>query len=268
LEAIDWPFLTLCLVGSVLVGLLIFHAVAGYYHQRYYVRRKDEGGQWKCQPERWLRPEQQKEAALLSTFNLTLGGLNSGVLIYAIVHGLPTQLYYEVSEFGWLYTLLSVPVYFFLIDGGAYYVHKLLHIKVLFKHIHRHHHRYIATSPYVTVAVHPLELIALQMSTMLPLFLMPLHPAVIGGVLIYVLIFNIIDHSGVRLYSMWPWQASSLYHDDHHKYFHCNFGQHLMVFDKMHGTLRREKRAYGIENFGGRGKTEGGEAVLPDFIKY
>ena len=88
-------------------------------------------------------------------------------------------------------------------------------------------------------------------------------------VLVYVLTFNVIDHSGVDLRSRLPWQGPSRFHDDHHLYFHVNFGQHLMIWDRLHGTLRRQKRSYGREVFGGKGvpiSDEGKE--LPPFVEY
>ena len=113
-----------------------------------------------------------------------------------------------------------------------------------------------------------MELLGLQAATFLPLFFIPFHAVSIGAVLIYILVFNIIDHSGVRLVSMWPWQGPSRYHDDHHVYFHVNFGQHLMMFDRMHGTLRREGRKYGKEVFGGKGASGEADAPLEPFVQY
>ena len=71
------------------------------------------------------------------------------------------------------------------------------------------------------------------------------------------------------LESRLPWQAPSNYHDDHHRYFHVNFGQHLTWWDRMHGTLRRKGRSYGVEVFGGRGAA-GDEAAsgANDFVSY
>ena len=250
----DWPLLALCLFGSMAVGLLIFHGAAAFYHLRYYVRRRDEPETWKCQPKRYLKPGQNREAALLSSFNISLGGFISGSFIYAITQGMPVLIYYDVADYGWPYTIASGLAMFLLNEAGAYYIHRGLHNKFMFRHIHRHHHKYIATSPYVTTALHPLELVALQASTYAPIFLFPLHAGVIGAVLIYILIFNINDHSGVKLTSILPWQGPSSYHDDHHRHFHCNFGQHLMFFDRLHGTLRRVDRSYGVEVFGGKGK--------------
>ena len=266
---VDWPLLLLCLAGSISAGLAIFHVVAAYYHLRYYVRRKGDAAAWKIQPKRWLTPEQHKDAALLSSFNVALGGTFSGALIYAITQGFETPIYTDVAEYGWAYTLLSGVGLFILNDAGAYYVHRALHTKTLFRLIHRHHHRYVATSPYVTVAVHPLELMALQASSFLPLFVFPFHAGAIGAVLVYILVLNIVDHSGVRLRSSLPWQGPSMYHDDHHVHFHCNFGQHLMLWDRLHGTLRRPGRSYGVTVFGGRGrKSGGGKTAGDDFTGY
>ena len=50
-----------------------------------------------------------------------------------------------------------------------------------------------------------------------------------------------------------PWMPSTFYHDDHHRYFHVNYGQHLTLWDRLYGTLRRHDRQYGIEVFGGEG---------------
>ncbi|MFT7622655.1 MAG: lathosterol oxidase [Myxococcota bacterium] len=265
---IDWPMLLLCLFGSISAGLAIFHAVAAYYHVRYYVLRRDDAASWKCQPDRWLRPKQQRDAALLSSFNLALGGFITGLLIYAMTQGWETPIFLDASEYGWPYTIFSTALLFVLNDGAAYYVHRALHIKPIFKRIHRHHHRYVATSPYVTTAVHPLELLALQGGSFLPLFFIPFWGPGIGIVLTYILVWNIMDHSGVKMGSILPWQGSSMYHDDHHAHFHVNFGQHLQIFDRLHGTLRRQGRKYGVDNFGGRGESAP-EAAQPDpFVNY
>jgi lathosterol oxidase len=263
---IDWPLLMLCLVGASGAGLIVFHFVAAYYHFKYYVRRSEEASNWKCQSERFLRPGQQKNAIIRSSLNLILGGLVTGALIYAMTQGWETPIYTDVQEYGWAYTLFSTLALFILIDAGAYYVHRFLHLRPMYRRFHKIHHRFVATSPYVTIAMHPVEFMALQFVSFLPMAFMPVHAYSAGLVLIYILIFNIIDHSGVRLQSSMPWQGPSIYHDDHHLYFHCNFGQHLMLWDRFHGTLRRQDREYGPEVFGGKGAGNSNE--LPPFVEY
>lgn len=260
----DWANYLITVVASVLGGLVLLWGVGGYYHLRYYVGRRSEPEAWKCQPRRFLRAEQQRQAMWLSSRNLMIGGVISGNYIYAITHGLlPTPIYFDVAAWGWAYTIFSGLLLFLLVDGLAYYAHRALHIKPLFKRIHHVHHRFVATSPWVVTAMHPAEFLTFQAVTFIPLFLLPVHYAAAIFVFVYTLIFNIIDHSGVKLSSRWPWQGPTTFHDDHHAHFHCNFGQHLMLWDRLHGTLRREGRRYGADVFGGKGKGSGGA-----FVRY
>lgn len=260
----DWAEYAGLVVASILGGQFILFSVGGYYHIRYYVLRRHEPETWKCQPKRFLRRDQQLQALRLSVMNLTIGGILSGSLIYAIAHGFQTPIYFDVAEHGWAWTLFSSVLLFFLVDILAYYAHRLLHVRPLFRHVHCWHHRYVATTPWVVTAMHPVEFLFFQASTFIPLFVLPFHYLAVIAVFVYTLAFNVIDHSGVKLQSRWPWQGPTTFHDDHHAHFHVNFGQHLSLWDRLHGTLRRKGRRYGVDVFGGKGSgDEGGE-----FIKY
>ena len=268
--SVDWSVLAICLAGATLAGLAVYHAVAGYYHYRYYLRRRHEPETWKCQPERFPTRALTRSAVLIGTGNLTLGGLLSGLLAYGVVTDtVPTAIYTDVSEYGWAYTLGMTAVLFVVVDCINYWVHRALHGRFLYRRVHRFHHRYVATTGYVATAMHPLELLAQQAASFAPLFLIPVHWVSVAVVLIYILAFNVIDHSGVRLVSALPWQPPSRYHDDHHAHFHVNYGQHLMIWDRLFGTLRRENRRYGQDVFGGRGLPDDGSvAAAAPFVRY
>jgi sterol desaturase/sphingolipid hydroxylase (fatty acid hydroxylase superfamily) len=45
------------------------------------------------------------------------------------------------------------------------------------------------------------------------------------------------------------WQPTSLYHDDHHKLFHVNYGQTFTLWDRLGGTFYSPKRSYGETSF-------------------
>ena len=263
---VDWATWGIYVGVSTLGGLAVLWLVGGYYHLRYYVRRGDDPQSWKCQPERQLRPGQQRQAMWLSSFNLTLAGLITGSLAFAVQRGLPVPIYLDIAERGYAYTIASALLYFLIVDALAYYAHRALHARPLFRAIHRHHHKFLAPTPFVVTAMHPVEFLIFQTVTFLPLLVLLMHPAGIVAVLLYVFVFNIIDHSGVKLTSALPWQGPSTYHDDHHVHFHCNFGQHLMLWDRLHGTLRRTGRRYGEDVFGGRGEPEGDGG--DEFVSY
>jgi lathosterol oxidase len=255
-------------VFSILGGLAILGVVGGYYHVRYYVLRRHEPETWKCQPKRFLRPDQQRQAAMLSVMNLTVGGVLSGTFIHALMKGAPIPIYFDVARYGWAYTLGSTVGLFVLVDALAYYAHRVLHARALFRHVHHWHHRYVATSPWVVTAMHPVEFLTFQAVTFIPLFVIPFHYLSAIAVFVYILIFNIIDHSGVRLQSSLPWQGPSTFHDDHHAHFHCNFGQCFSLWDRLHGTLRRAGRRYGADVYGGKGVPADGASAEGDFIRY
>lgn len=274
-SGVDWGLYPSVVLGSAAAGVAILWLVGGYYHVRYYVLRRGEPETWKCQPKRFPSAKMQRKAMRLATGNLVLAGLVSGHLVFAITQGLPTPIYFDVEDYGWPWTIGGTVVLFFLVDGAAYYVHRLLHRPALYRRFHHVHHKWGAPSPWVVTAVHPAEMLMLQAGTLLPLFVIPFHYVSAIAVFVYVLVFNIIDHSGVRLSSIWPWQASTSYHDDHHVHFHVNFGQHLMIFDRLHGTLRRTNRRYGKGVFGGKGaEVEGAEVDGDgpddpgDFVRY
>ena len=41
-----------------------------------------------------------------------------------------------------------------------------------------------------------------------------------------------------------------------------------MLWDRMHGTLRRQNRTYGKDVFGGRGVPGGSGAELDPYVRY
>ena len=48
----DWLAWFGYVVASIFGGWAIFWVVAGYYHLKYYVLRRDRPETWKCQPRR------------------------------------------------------------------------------------------------------------------------------------------------------------------------------------------------------------------------
>ena len=53
-------------------------------------------------------------------------------------------------------------------------------------------------------------------------------------ILLYTYYHGIIDHSGIAFQRKWwqPWQPDAMFHDNHHQYFHVNFGFNIEFWDK------------------------------------
>ena len=160
------------------------------------------------------------------------------------------RIYLSVEGWsGWLYLLVSAVLFFLWTDLAAFTVHRLLHLPWAYRRIHKWHHAHVQPTAFSSLALHPGEMFCMQAGVFLGLFLIPLHPAAILANLLYIHIHNVIDHSGVYLESWLPWQPTTLFHDDHHRFFHVNYGQSLMLWDRLLGTMYTPRRRYGEARF-------------------
>lgn len=59
-------------------------------------------------------------------------------------------------------------------------------------------------------------------------------------ILLYTYYHGIIDHSGINFKRFFwqPWQPDCIFHDNHHQYFHVNFGFNIEYWDKV----RKERK--------------------------
>jgi Delta7-sterol 5-desaturase len=244
----------LCVGVSVLVSLVSFGGVGGLVHWWFYVHRRAEARRWKLQPDRWLSPALTRHALVLGAANIVLGAVVGGTLAWWVGRGGWSMLYFDARRHGLAYLPVSAALVFLLVDAGLYYSHRLLHHRLLFRHVHRWHHRYVAPILFTTTAVHPLEFLFFEAFLVLPAFVVPVHVGVYLAVVAYTYLVGMIDHSGVRVRWPLPLHGDNRFHDDHHVYFHCNYAHHTPIFDRLHGTVRRPDRHYDEHTFGGHGR--------------
>ena len=252
---------------AVAGGLGMQFAVAGFFEWFYYRRRRDRAAEWKCQPKRWAPARVQRRDIWLGAANMVGASIASGCLAWAIANDNPTQVYF--GGHGVVFGVGMTLAYFMITDVGLYWAHRLLHRPALFRTIHRWHHRNTTPTAFTAGSMHPVEFATYQSVVLLPLFVMPVPVVGLIVVLVYQNFVALVDHSGVKLRSRLPWQPPPRFHDDHHVYFHVNYGQTLGMWDRMFGTWRREGRVYGEHVFGGKGapvsSSEGGK---PRYVNY
>ncbi|KAH3878107.1 uncharacterized protein LOC127873877 [Dreissena polymorpha] len=253
---------------AVLTSFCTFWGIGMSFDFYFYKNRKDKPEQWKCQPDRWLTKSNEWHEFLLGSTNMLIGSVASGFISCYIMNGGKCTLYTRPDEYGWAYLLLSAPALFFYNEAVSYYPHRMFHTPFLYRHVHKVHHRYGSPTLYSTTAMHTLEFLVYQTLLALPVFVVPLHAVVFVPILLYGYYYGMMDHSGIKMDAVWPWQPSSMFHDDHHRHFHCNFGFNTILFDRFHGTLRRTNRKYGETVFGGKGKTEFLKNNQSEFITY
>ena len=242
-----------CFGGALAGSAITFWGIGGLLHHHFYRRQRANAAEWKLQPKRWLTPALERQAFWLGSLNLLIGSLGSGTLAWYLRRGGWSTIYYDVHRYGYAYLLLSIPLGFFAIDATLYYSHRLLHQRTMFRYIHRWHHRYVAPTVFATTAMHPLEILTMMFCVTVPAFVIPMHVGVYIFLIVYTYFIGMLDHSGVRINWMLPFHRDNGFHDDHHVYFHCNYGHHTQLFDRFHGTARRLDRHYDEHTFGGRG---------------
>ena len=238
---------------AVMGGLGVYFALGAWFEWVYYLRLRGTPEAWKIQPHRFTAPRRRRAEIALGAFNLVMASLLSGFLAYRITHDNPTQVYLGAEQHGIAFGLATTAAYFVGTDLGLYWMHRFMHHPVLFRAIHRWHHRTLSPTAFTAPAMHPLEFLSYQAVAAFPLFLFPIPAWGIVFTLLYHNVVGLFDHSGVDLAAWFPWQPPPRFHDDHHAHFHVNYGQTLGLWDKIFDTWRREGRVYGEHVFGGRG---------------
>lgn len=242
-----------CAAISIGASVITFWGAGGLFHWWFYRHKRSRAAEWKLQPDRWLSRSLSRHAFWLGNLNLLLGSLAGATFTWHVQRGGFSMLYFDAGRFGLLWLPLSAVLALFMIDAGLYYSHRMLHGRFLFRHVHRWHHRYVAPIVFTTTAMHPLEFVVFTAFLLLPAFVIPLHVGVYLLVIGYTYLIGMIDHGGVRVRLRLPLHGDNSFHDDHHVYFHCNYGHHTALFDRLHGTAHRPDRRYDEHTFGGRG---------------
>ena len=128
-------------------------------------------------------------------------------------------------------------------DAWFYWVHRLLHTRWLFRHVHRVHHRSVDVTPFTTYSFHPLEALLLSLWIVPWVFVVPTWVPVLAGVQLYGYLENLKSHLGYEFYPGWfarafptKWLTTSTYHNVHHTSPRGNYALTFRWWDRWLGT--------------------------------
>jgi lathosterol oxidase len=171
-----------------------------------------------------------------------------GFCIYLSVNAGYTNIYKDVNEYGLSYLFISFPLTVIFHDFYFYWTHRFMHLKRIFKYVHRVHHQSTNPSPWAAYAFHPWEAVIQALVFPIMLFTVPLHPIVITLFLIYMIVRNVVGHLGFEIFpkgwtkNKWlNWTTAVTHHNIHHEKFHTNFGLYFTWWDRW---MKTEDKAY------------------------
>jgi sterol desaturase/sphingolipid hydroxylase (fatty acid hydroxylase superfamily) len=126
--------------------------------------------------------------------------------------------------------VLPFITYTLCFEGVFYIWHRISHIPGLYRYLHAHHHVNFQIEPMDFMDVDYLDSLGFHVCMHLPLVWIPLHS------LEYLSWYFIMTTGGFLLHS----DLLGNHHKLHHKYFHCNYGYLIPVFDYAFGTYRSD----------------------------
>jgi Delta7-sterol 5-desaturase len=158
-----------------------------------------------------------------------------------------SQLYTNTSDYAWWWMPLSVVVALIIHDTYFYWSHRIVHHPKLYKKVHLEHHKSVNPSPWTSYSFHFWEGILQVLILPLLIFIIPMHISMAIVFSTFVLIFNVLGHSGyefipafIRKSPLFSIVASATYHNLHHEKYNCNYGLYFRWWDKWMGTEHPE----------------------------
>ncbi|WWC97584.1 hypothetical protein V866_004468 [Kwoniella sp. B9012] len=151
-----------------------------------------------------------------------------------------SKLYDNIGQYGWTYLVASCFMFLLFTDLAIYWVHRLEHHPLIYKHIHKPHHKWIVPTPYAALAFHPLDGYAQSLPYHIFPFLFPLHKYAYLGLFVFVQFWTILIHDGDMIsgHFLERYINSPAHHTLHHLYFTVNYGQYFTWADSYWDSYR------------------------------
>lgn len=150
---------------------------------------------------------------------------------------------YDVSADGpgaW-YDFAQFPLFLVFTDLCIYWIHRGLHHPLIYKRLHKPHHKWIMPTPYASYAFHPLDGYAQGLPYHLFPFILPLHKLAYVFFFVFVNFWTIMIHDGEYMADN-PVINGAACHSVHHLAFNYNYGQYTTLWDRMGGSYRAPEK--------------------------
>lgn len=153
---------------------------------------------------------------------------------------------------GFWYDLAQFPLIILFTDFGIYWIHRFLHHPLVYKYIHKPHHKWVVPTPFAAVAFHPVDGFLQSLPYHIYPFLLPLHELTYLGLFVFVQIWTVVIHDGEYVSKNQIINGAAC-HTMHHLYFNYNYGQFTTLWDRIGGSYRQPDEdllAFGLGHAG------------------
>ena len=156
-----------------------------------------------------------------------------------------TRIYTEWDAYPLWYLPVAPMLYLLAHDSWFYWTHRLMHRPVWFRTMHAVHHASRPPTAWAAMSFHPWE--ALTGAVVIPalVFLIPIHVAMLGMVLLVMTVMGVTNHMGWEMFPKWlvhsrlgGWLITASHHQRHHEEYKCNYGLYFRIWDRLCGTDR------------------------------
>jgi len=150
------------------------------------------------------------------------------IINYHIIYEFYSKYYLYIQPISFLQRLFNILYFICILEFIAYFYHRLSHSKYLYKYTHYDHHKNIIVYPIDFLEFDYLDNIAQTLYINLPLYFIPMN------YYDYLLVYYIYSVGAFLIHS----NLITEYHVLHHKYFKCNYGILLPVYDILFNTYK------------------------------
>ncbi|MET3524660.1 sterol desaturase family protein [Mesorhizobium abyssinicae] len=158
--------------------------------------------------------------------------------LWAFANGYMPMLSFESNRLGFILWFLLLPFYGVI---NFYWIHRALHWGPLYNLAHSLHHRNVNVGPWSGMSMHPIEHI-MYLSSVLIHFVIASHPLHFIYHLQSKVLLAVSSHAGYESLALGENSNAGLkvgdfFHQLHHRYFECNYGEPEVPCDRWFGTL-------------------------------
>ncbi|PWY92632.1 copper-transporting ATPase [Aspergillus heteromorphus CBS 117.55] len=138
------------------------------------------------------------------------------------------------------YNYLQYPLFIAFTDSGIYWIHRWLHHPLVYRWLHKKHHKWVVPTPFASYAFNPVDGWSQSLPYHLFPMLFPLQKSAYIGLFVFVTMWTVVIHDAECLSRSAVVNGPEC-HTLHHLYFNYNYGQFTTLWDRLGGTYRKAK---------------------------